>query len=85
LRSYSITSSARQRKSCEGKARPRGGEDAPQSIPARIACMVGNLHRPESLQRQDLLGVTRAEQSSSGTKTTGSGSPPTNGLKTGKN
>jgi hypothetical protein len=30
-------------------------------IHAQIARMVGNLHRPESLQRQDLLGVTRAE------------------------
>jgi hypothetical protein len=47
--------------------------------------MVGNLHWPESLQRQDLLDVTRAKQLSPGTKTTGSGSAPTNGLETGKN
>jgi hypothetical protein len=54
-------------------------------IHARIARMVGNLHRPESLQRQDLLEVTRAKQLSLGTKTMGSGSAPTNGLETGKN
>jgi len=41
----------------------------PQSIHARIARVVGNLRRPESLQRLDLLGVTRAEQLSLGTKT----------------
>jgi hypothetical protein len=43
------------------------------------------LRRPESLQRQDLLEVTRAKQLSLGTKTMGSGSAPTNGLETGKN
>jgi hypothetical protein len=47
--------------------------------------MVGNLHRSESLQRQDLLGVTRAEQLRPGTKTTGSGSARTNCLERGKN
>jgi hypothetical protein len=50
-------------------------------IQARITGIVGNLHRPESLQHQDLLGATRAEQSSRGTRRTGGGSAPSNSQK----
>src|SRR5690349_10803591 len=59
--------------SARGKARWRIGEHARRNrIHARIAPMIGNLHRPESPQRREMLGVTRAEQSSPGMRTMGS-------------
>jgi hypothetical protein len=53
----------------------RGGAAAGDRnrIHARIARLVGDLDRPESLQPWDLLGVTHAEQWSPGMRTMGSG------------